>query len=136
LTEGRCTGVPKMREAMANSGSPPPKFATDEGRTYFLVELPVHSEMPGVWPTHDEVHDGGLTETEERILALIKSNPPSRLKMADMLGMKSKRTGHLTKAMDRLRKLGLAELTIPDKPQSKNQKLRITEKGRAWLAKE
>jgi hypothetical protein len=38
--------------------------------------------------------------------------------------------------MDRLRKLGLAELTIPDKPQSKNQKMRITEKGRARLAEE
>ena len=32
---------------MANNGSPPPRFSTDEGRTYFLVELPVHPQMPG-----------------------------------------------------------------------------------------
>ena len=55
--------------------------------------------------------------------------------MAEMLGMKSKRSGHLSKTMERLRKLGLAELTIPDKPQSRNQKMRITDNGRAWLAK-
>ena len=48
LTEGRCTGIPTMREAMAENGSPPPRFSTDEGRTYFLAELPVHPEMPGV----------------------------------------------------------------------------------------
>ena len=144
LTEGRCTGIPKMREAMTNNGSPPPRFSTDEGRTHFLVELPVHPEMPGVWQVHDEVHDGvhdevhdgELTETEERILALLNSSPHSRPEMADLLGMKSKRTGHLTNAMERLRRLGFAELTIPDKPRSKHQKLRITEKGQAWLAKE
>jgi hypothetical protein len=28
----------------------------------------------------------------------------------------------------------LIELTIPDKPQSRNQKMRLTEKGKAWLA--
>jgi hypothetical protein len=25
-------------------------------------------------------------------------------------------------------------LTIPDKPRSKNQKIRITDKGKSWLA--
>ena len=137
LTEGRCTGIPKIHEAMANNGSPPPKFSTDEGRTYFLVELPVHPQMVGV-QVHDEGHDGGhdrvLTETEQRILAFLKSNPRSRAEMAEMLGMKSTRSGHLTKAMDKLRKVGFTELTIPDKPQSKNQKMRITQRGRTWLA--
>ena len=36
LTEGHCTGIPIMREAMAANGSPPPKFSTDDARTYFL----------------------------------------------------------------------------------------------------
>ena len=38
------------------------------------------------------------------------------------------------KAIDHLRNLGFVELTIPDKPQSKNQKMRITPNGLTWLA--
>ena len=55
LTEGRCTGIPKIRAAMEKNGSPPPRFSTDEGRTYFLVELPVHPQLPGC-EAHDEAH--------------------------------------------------------------------------------
>ena len=144
LTEGRCTGIPTMREAMAGNGSPPPRFSTDEGRTYFLAELPVHPEMPGVGQAHDgahdrahdEAHDEGheeLAETEARVLGFVESQPRSRPEIAEHLGLKS-RSGHFYKAIDHLRNLGLLELTIPDKPQSKNQKMRITESGRAWLA--
>lgn len=136
LTEGRCTGIPTIREAMAENGSPPPKFSTDEGRTYFLVELPVHPQMPGVGQAHDEAHEGAheeLTKTEARVLGFIQNQAKTRPEIAGHLGLKS-RSGHLYKAIDHLRNLGYIELTIPDKPQSKNQKMRITEKGRAWLA--
>src|SRR5262249_56991375 len=40
LTEGRCTGIPRIREATARNGSPPARFSTAAGRTYFLVEVP------------------------------------------------------------------------------------------------
>ncbi|HAV34700.1 MAG TPA: hypothetical protein DCX79_22095 [Planctomycetaceae bacterium] len=39
LTEGRCTGIPTMRSAMAENGSPPPGFATDEARDVFLRRI-------------------------------------------------------------------------------------------------
>jgi ATP-dependent DNA helicase RecG len=148
LTEGRCTGIPKIREATERNGSPPPKFSTDDGRTHFLVQFPVHPELADVQvhdeahdgvhdEVHDEVHDGGhdaeLNETERRLLTALANGPLSRPEMAEVLGMKSRRSGHLTKAVDRLRTLKLAELTIPEKPQSKNQKMRITTKGQTWL---
>ncbi|MBI1913539.1 MAG: putative DNA binding domain-containing protein [Planctomycetes bacterium] len=138
LTEGRCTGIPTMREAMAENGSPLPKFSTDEGRTYFLVELPVHPKMPGLGQAHDkahdEAHDERLTETATHILVALASGPRSRAEMIEALGIKSSRSGHFLRAVEQVRRLGLVELTIPDKPQSKNQKLRITETGRGWLA--
>lgn len=142
LTEGCCTGIPTIWAAMAENGSPPPRFSTDDQRTHFLVELPVHPQMPGVGQVHDEAHDGAhdeahdtvLNETESRLLTPLAEGELSRAEMAEVLGRKSRRSGHLTKAVDRLRKLGLAELTILDKPQCKNQKMRITPNGLAWLA--
>lgn len=44
LTEGRCTGVPKIHNAMEVNGSLPPIFQTDENYSYFLVTLPIHPE--------------------------------------------------------------------------------------------
>ncbi len=140
LTEGRCTGIPTIRAAMAENGSPPAKFSTDDQRTHFLVELPVHPQMPGVVGAHDEAHHEAhdeaheeLTETETRVLRFVEGQPKNRPEIADQLGLKS-RSGHLYKAIDHLRNLGFIELTIPEKPQSKNQKMRITGKGQAWLA--
>ena len=61
--------------AMAANGSPPAKFSTDDGRTYFLVELPVHTELPGV-PAQVEAQV--LNDTERRILAALKAGPMRR----------------------------------------------------------
>jgi ATP-dependent DNA helicase RecG len=140
LTEGRCTGIPTIRAAMTENGSPPPRFSTDDQRTHFLVELPVHPQMAGVVAAHDEAHheahDGAheeLTETEASVLQFLERDPRSRPDIADQLGLKS-RSGNLYKAIDHLRTLGFVELTIPDKPQSKNQKMRITPNGLDWLA--
>ncbi len=44
LTEGRCTGVPKIRNAMESNGSPLPIFDTDEHHNFFLITLPIHPE--------------------------------------------------------------------------------------------
>lgn len=51
LTEGRCTGLPKIRKAMKNNGSPPAIFETDEDTSYFLTVLPIH---PAVQPKTDQ----------------------------------------------------------------------------------
>ncbi len=44
LTEGRCTGVPKIHKAMEVNGSPPAIFETDSESHYFLTVLPIHPE--------------------------------------------------------------------------------------------
>jgi ATP-dependent DNA helicase RecG len=102
--------------------------------------LPVHPQLQGIGghdeahdKAHDEAHDGELNDTEAQILLNLATLPKTRPELASKLGVKSGRSGHLKKAIERLRSLELIELTIPDKPQSKNQKMRITTKGRAWL---
>ena len=141
LTEGRCTGIPTMRSAMAENGSPPPRFTTDENRTYFFAELLVHPDLPGIGRAHDEAHVEAhdetledLNQTEVTILGFLEGTPQNRPAIARHLGLNS-RSGHLYKAIFHLREIGYIELTLPDKPQSRNQKYRITEKGRAAIAK-
>ena len=145
LTEGRCTGIPTMRAAMVENGSPPPRFATDESRTYFFAELLVHPDMPGIGRAHDEAHveahdeahdeaSEELNQTELTILGFLENTPQNRPAIARQLGLTG-RSGHLYKAIFHLREIGCIELTLPDKPQSRNQKYRITEKGRTAIAK-
>lgn len=45
LTEGRATGIPTLLKALKDNGSSPPRFSTDEERSYFEVELFIHSEF-------------------------------------------------------------------------------------------
>ncbi len=45
LSEGRSTGVPKIRRNMQQNGSPKARFETDKDRTYFLATLPIHPEF-------------------------------------------------------------------------------------------
>lgn len=44
LTEGRCTGIPKIYKALKDNGSHKPLFKTDRNRTYFLTTLLIHPE--------------------------------------------------------------------------------------------
>jgi hypothetical protein len=67
LTEGRCASISKIRAAIDKNGSSPPRFSTDEGRTYFLVELLAHPQLPGV-QSHDEAQV--LADTENAFCSL------------------------------------------------------------------
>jgi ATP-dependent DNA helicase RecG len=44
LAEERGTGIPAVFGAMAENGSPAPRYEFDEQRTYFTVTLPAHPE--------------------------------------------------------------------------------------------
>ncbi|MCX7397891.1 MAG: putative DNA binding domain-containing protein [Planctomycetales bacterium] len=129
LTEGRCTGIPKIRAAMERNGSPEPRFSTDDGRTHFLVELPVHPEFAGMLEYAEP--DVELTEAEFGILRFLSGGPRSRMDIAEFLGIE-RRSGSIARALVTLLANELAELTIPEKPTSRNQEYRITEKGRDY----
>ena len=132
LAEGRFTGIPKIRESMRRNGSPPPSFETDEGRTFFAVELLIH---PAFAQAHDEAHDEAhlqLSEVERRIIRTLGERPKGVPEVAAALGYRG-RSGHLKKAIDRLDKLGLIALTLPDKPRSKRQQRELTARGRNVL---
>jgi ATP-dependent DNA helicase RecG len=70
LTEGRSTGIPKIRRAMQQNGSPDPVFDTDEGRTYFVVRLPIH---PAFLQAADEAPVGGVVGTKAPVEARVEA---------------------------------------------------------------
>lgn len=134
LTEGKATGIPKIKKVMKRNGSPEPIFKTDDDRTYFLTVLLIHEKARV--EAHDEAqveaHDS-LSETETEILKAcnIRGNLSST-DIATMFGHISI-SGNLKKSLANLMKLHYLEFTLPDKPKSKNQKYRITETGKKYI---
>ena len=74
----------------------------------------------------------GLESLERRVLALLATAPLSRSAIAESLGHRSVSAG-LNRVIHRLLKSGRAEYTVPDKPNSRLQKYRITPAGHAAL---
>jgi ATP-dependent DNA helicase RecG len=135
LAEGRATGIPKIYDALEQNGSPRPHIQTDEGRTHFLIELPVHPafKAPVEAPVKAPVAEGvSLNNTERKILLLSEVRAVGRKELLVELGY-STLVGSVKLALGRLKGLHLLELTIPDKPNSRNQRYRITDKGRRVL---
>lgn len=125
MTEGRGTGIPAMRHALRANGSPPPRFKTDRTRSSFLVEILVHPQFLKEAQVEAQVD---LNETERAILSLCETGPRSNQEILNHLGYSSL-SGNVKKALQRLTDHNLIAFTIPEKPNSKNQKRKITPRG-------
>ena len=153
ITEGRSTGIPKILHAMQANGSPPPVFDFDEDHTYFMCRLPVHPKatMPEglAEPTgshaglnqptglqsgaHDAEVTPEVTPEVRRMLSVMRGEM-SRADIQAELGLKDEK--HFRENYQQVAvKLGLVEMTIPGKPNSRLQKYRLTPKGRSRLKK-
>jgi ATP-dependent DNA helicase RecG len=145
LTEGRCTGIPKIIHAMRENGSPPPVFEFDEHHNFCMVRLPVHPlarppmaafQTDQVTPqVGDQVRGQVGDQVESQVAKLIRvvAGEMSRLQIQAALGLKGRRhfrEDYLIPALS----AGLVEMTVPTAPNSRLQKYRLTQKGRMWLA--
>lgn len=132
LTEGKNTGIPKIRKALKNNGSPEAKFETDDERSYFTTTIHVHPEFlesqqaaPPVAPP--------VTPSVEKLLKLFSGNELlGNQQIRELLNVKDRknvRKYYIGPAME----CGAIEFTIPDKPNSRNQQYRLTDLGRNIL---
>jgi ATP-dependent DNA helicase RecG len=147
LTEGRGTGVPKIIRAMRANGSPPPRFQTDEDRTYFATILPVH---PLLVPQPDQVDEQvgqvadrvsraageqvlrDLGELGFRVLALC-SKARSRGEIEHHLGREWSGKRVRSVVLRPLLDAGLLEMTQPESPRSPTQRYKTTGIGQLIL---
>lgn len=117
-------------------GTPPPRFEERQGflvvtfkaqmvaggaaRVGLQVESKVESRVESV---------GAL---EDRIVASVRSGPLSKSEIAVAVG-KQTVDGQLHSAVRQMLQTGLIEYTLPDRPNSRLQKYRLTEAGRRML---
>ena len=120
---------------MSANGSPEPTFSTNDSRSHFLAVLPVHPELPRLGEAHDGAHDGAhveLTETAWSILKFVRTEPRRKVEIAEFLGV-PRRNKQVRSGLESLQLIGAIELTIPSKPNSSNQRYRLTEVGVSLL---
>ncbi|MEZ4777553.1 MAG: putative DNA binding domain-containing protein [Bacteroidia bacterium] len=147
LTEGRGTGIPAIYQAMHNNTSPTPVFETDADCTYFLTVIPVH---PLFIPTgydqdndyvndqdNDYVNEGGqdYNITYTRRVLTFALTPKSKAEILARLGYKNHFDNYRRYIAPLIENHWL-EMTIPDKPSSRNQKYLTTDEGREILQNE
>jgi ATP-dependent DNA helicase RecG len=136
MTEGRGTGIPKMLREIDKNGSPKPIFHTDDDRTFFIAEFPVHLVFTKVIKKEDVMEIAPevtpeVTPEVERMLAAI-TGEMTRGEIQKKLSLKDEK--HFREYYQQVAvKLGLIEMTIPDKPRSRLQKYRLTATGEKLL---
>ncbi len=109
LTEGRGTGIPKIRTSMKANGSPNPSFETDENNTYFLTYLPIHPGFVQIT----------LDEHKTSVLKLCQK-PQSRKNILKKLGLTNHYENFRRHVMPLL-EAGYLDYTMPDIPNSRKQ---------------
>ena len=131
LTEGRGTGIPKILRAMKENGSPPPEFRTDDEHTFFATVLPIHPDAKvAVSDLHANLHGDLHGETGQNVLRVIDEldGEATRQELQEALGLDNRdyfRKAYLLPALE----AGLIEMTVPDKPNSRSQRYRLTRAG-------
>jgi len=121
LTEGRGTGIPKIRSYMKKNGSPDPIFETDHDSTYFLTTLGRHKQYTNT--------EKSIIVTDEQKLVLQNCRVASSLKELMVLVGRIDRTKFTRSIITPLVKMNLLEMTIPDNPRNRNQKYKLSKYG-------
>ncbi|MDV2481931.1 DUF4062 domain-containing protein [Methanoculleus sp. Wushi-C6] len=124
------TGTRDMIRHCTEAGLPEPEFAVSDGfQTIIRRTL-----APGQRTQPESQPESRPESLEKRVLLLLAVATRSKAELSRGLGQKEI-SGQLNKVVRQLLDDLMIEYTIPEKPGSRHQKYRLTEKGRAALAK-
>lgn len=127
------TGIQRMRNEMRAQGCPEPEFAANG---FFAVTLRPNPMVRDAGAT-DRTATGRPTDIDSRAVAMHRllqevSGEMTGQDLRRALGLKNNphfRRAYLIPALQ----AGLLEMTIPNKPRSKNQRYRLSRAGREFL---
>ena len=136
------TGIGDMVEHCRAAGLADPEFKLTDGFVVTIRRKP-DSAFKAVGGITGEV-TRPESRPESRLESLLESTLAAKIVLAlkdselGMVGLASQLkhkavSGELKKQVRRLHKLGLIEMTLPEKPNSRLQRYRLTEKGRDML---
>ncbi len=164
LTEGRGTGLPIIHKSLAENGSPPPIFETDENNAYFLCILSVHPLTHSVLGQERELRRDKdralefkslsdinpylrLSEIGDRDKEAIRNSikPKAKQLLQFCIEPKSREsifdkidlynnTKNFRTHLKPLIDAGWIQLTLPDTPTSRDQQYFSTELGKQLLS--
>ena len=125
------TGTGDMIRRCVEAGLPEPEFALSDG---FVVTI---RRKEGTGAPQPESRPESQPESqpeslEQRVLAMLRLEAKSKAAISAGLGQKEI-SGQLNKVIRLLLDQQFIEYTIPEKPNSRLQKYRITEAGTRWL---
>jgi len=130
LTEGRCTGIPKILNSLKNNGSPPPVFQTDEERSYFITILNIHP-MAHIEEIEDKKIIKDINEyLNEKALSILEicMEAKKRSEIFQFLGVTNQTKNFKINVLPLIER-GYLRQSIIDKPKSKKQRYETSEKG-------
>ncbi len=125
LSEGRATGIPTIQDELRKNGSEPARIETDEGRTYFLIEIPCRDGFENEM----DAKNGTINEREAALIAEIAKQPG--IKKNELAGKMDLSVRTISRILQNLSSdaLGLIEYS----GSKKTGGYVLTEKGQEYL---
>lgn len=119
LTEGRNTGIPKIKRALKNNGSKEPEFETNETRDYFITTIFMHEGFENKNLNETKTSDKISDKTSDKILNYLQQNEYITTMIAsELLGLS------LQRARAILGKMAKEEIIIAE-GANKNRRYRL-----------
>ncbi|HCC54114.1 MAG TPA: hypothetical protein DEQ20_04195 [Desulfobulbaceae bacterium] len=136
LVEKVGSGLLRIRQMSEAYPCPPPRIEADEDWYRIIFLRPETESQPesGLESGIESGIESGLeSETSKSVIKALTGHPLQRAEIAKALGH-DQVSGAVNRAVKELLKKQLIEYTLPDKPNSRLQQYRLTEKGRKLVA--